>query len=346
MLSTAGPAADPIGELKQRSADQRWSQLRGEFVSTPVGASPSATPHARNDGVLTVPALPVGAAPGLPQPIQPVAPPQWNVPPAPESSAAPFIPPAPVDAPASLTGEFIFTAGDGQQPGAKADALPTSQNLLVEGFLAPGAEPAVVQAEPSVTPAPFPIPSEPAPGVPAREAAPPLPEESFQPLPLQTGPSNIPTTKYAPRPLNEILPYHDYSPEGLAICPSPEARCPIDVAPPIVNAERLFAPVEFYWQPSNLFYQPLYFEDPALERYGHTYGHDVQPLASLGRFGVQLVGLPYFMAIKPPHTCESPLGFFRPGECAPKQCERLPLNCEAAVIAAGVYTAIGFIFPF
>lgn len=176
-----------------------------------------------------------------------------------------------------------------------------------------------------------------------------VPQDSAIPgrVPVQTRPSNLPAMTYSPVPLGQVLPYHDYSPQGIDLCPSPNARCPVDQKLPEGQlADRSFPPLEFYWQASNIFNPPLYFEDPALERSGHTHHPLVQPFCSLGRFGVQFAGLPYFMAIKPPHVCESPLGHFRPGECAPKQYEPFPLNAEAAVIAAGFYTAMGFIYPF
>ncbi len=91
-------------------------------------------------------------------------------------------------------------------------------------------------------------------------------------------------------------------------------------------------------------YNPLYFQDVQLERYGHTYGC-LQPAVSLGRFGVQLIGLPYQMALDPPCKCVYPLGYYRPGECAPKLCYQIPLNARAAVDAAGFYSGLGVILP-
>ena len=104
-------------------------------------------------------------------------------------------------------------------------------------------------------------------------------------------------------------------------------------------------PICFQWRATDLHYSPLYFEDPALERYGHTYHPLVQPFASVGRFGVQLVGLPYQMTIDPICKKMYSLGYYRPGECAPKKHYRIPWNTHAAINEAAVWTGLVFIFP-
>jgi hypothetical protein len=152
---------------------------------------------------------------------------------------------------------------------------------------------------------------------------------------------------YQPVPLQQIRPYRSYTPEGVTLCPAPDARCPeVKELPDSLNTtDRYFAHMDFLWVPANVFYSPLYFEDPYLERYGHTHGPLLQPLASTSRFGLQLVGLPYQMALDPPHRRVYPLGFYRPGECAPKQVPNIPLNAEAAAKAGAVYTGLIFAFP-
>ncbi|MFN9721292.1 MAG: hypothetical protein ACK58L_21550 [Planctomycetota bacterium] len=95
------------------------------------------------------------------------------------------------------------------------------------------------------------------------------------------------------------------------------------------------------WAPTNLYHYPLYFEDPSLERYGHTYHPLVQPFASTGHFAVQFVGLPYQMALKPVHAREYDLGYYRPGECAPKKLYQIPFNEEATLVE--IATIAGFI---
>lgn len=109
--------------------------------------------------------------------------------------------------------------------------------------------------------------------------------------------------------------------------------------------QRSFPEITLAWEPTNFYYYPLYFSDPALERYGHSYPRVIQPLASIARFGTQVVFLPYQMTITPPCKPEYPLGFYRPGECAPKLHYPIPLNAHAAVTEAAVVTGLFFIIP-
>jgi hypothetical protein len=163
-------------------------------------------------------------------------------------------------------------------------------------------------------------------------------------VPKSTPPHRTP---YEPVPLQQIRPTHDYSPEGIPLCPNPEVRCPPERGLPLSlqPAERSFPQIDFLWVPTNVFYGPLYFEDPALERYGHSHGPLLQSLASPSRFALQFVSLPYQMALDPPHRRVYPLGFYRPGDYAPKQVPNVPLNAEAAVTAGAVYTGLIFAFP-
>jgi hypothetical protein len=164
-----------------------------------------------------------------------------------------------------------------------------------------------------------------------------------------------------------ILPYSDYEPNPEIsandpcenLCPRPDGlpcrtygegermpECPEEIRLSDLPYEgRLFPETVFTWEASNLWHNPLYFEDPQLERYGHTHGHCVQPFVSGGRFMAQLMGLPYQMTLHPPCSCRYTLGWYRPGECAPKQIYQIPLNCCAAAVTAGFYTGMIFAIP-
>jgi hypothetical protein len=109
--------------------------------------------------------------------------------------------------------------------------------------------------------------------------------------------------------------------------------------------ERQFPNVLMPWAVPSSKYYPLYFQDPALERYGHTYPALVQPVASSARVAAQLVMLPYQMAIRPPWQLESPLGWYRPGEVAPKLHYQIPWNTKAAVVEAATVTGLIFLIP-
>lgn len=159
------------------------------------------------------------------------------------------------------------------------------------------------------------------------------------------------------RPITEIRPYHNYSVLAKSsneyLCPQPEnipkgqqVACP-NVLPmkPTGSLERYYSEINFQWCPSNLAHAPLYFEDVPLERYGHTFWEPVQPFVSLGKFGVDVLALPYTMALDNVHETEYALGYYRPGDCAPELLYQPPLNAHAAATAGGIYTGIFFLFP-
>lgn len=147
--------------------------------------------------------------------------------------------------------------------------------------------------------------------------------------------------------VTSILPFADYSPID-----APEQEISENLRQPEeielnageVPARSMEATV-FQWQPSNLWHHPLYFEDPGLERTGHTFEPVFQPFCSIGRFGVQLVGLPYQMTIDPICKKRYALGWYRPGECAPKQVGQIPWNTKAVINQAAVTTGMVFALP-
>lgn len=116
-----------------------------------------------------------------------------------------------------------------------------------------------------------------------------------------------------------------------------------------VNTEeyqpRQASPTVYQWAPTNFYHYPLYFEDPSLERYGHTYHPVVQPFASTGLFATQLVGLPYQMALHPIHSKQYALGYYRPGEYAPKKHYQIPFNEEATVVEVATIVGLFLIIP-
>ncbi len=163
------------------------------------------------------------------------------------------------------------------------------------------------------------------------------------------------------QPITRIQPYQNYSPSAAAqgkvrydyICPQPDSipkdkrvSCPDMLAlPQHGSTSRNFATTQYTWLPTNVFHNPLYFEDVALERYGQQYPVGIQPFVSLGRFGIQFLGLPYQMAIDPVHREIYALGYYRPGDCPPELEYRIPWNAKAAATAAGVYTGFAFLIP-
>lgn len=114
--------------------------------------------------------------------------------------------------------------------------------------------------------------------------------------------------------------------------------------PEVIFEERLSPDSLFAWEASNLFHNPLYFEDPTLERYGHVHPC-IQPFISLTRIGVQLVGLPYQSVIDTPWTRRYILGWYSPGDPVPHLFYQVPLNGEAALAEAAAITGAVLIVP-
>ena len=108
---------------------------------------------------------------------------------------------------------------------------------------------------------------------------------------------------------------------------------------------RQFSPIKMTWKASELMHKPLYFEDVALERYGHSAGPVWQPVLSSGHFFANIAVLPYKMGIHPMSECQYALGYYRPGNCAPWQIPAVPLSGRGALMQAGVVTGMAGLLP-
>jgi hypothetical protein len=100
-----------------------------------------------------------------------------------------------------------------------------------------------------------------------------------------------------------------------------------------------------HWKASGVCHKPLYFEEVQLERYGHTAGPIAQPVLSGAHFFLNVAALPYKLGIHPPNECRYPLGYYRPGSCAPWLVPPIPLSIRGGLLAAGVYTGGVFVIP-
>jgi hypothetical protein len=159
------------------------------------------------------------------------------------------------------------------------------------------------------------------------------------------------------RPLDQIMPYHDYESVRPDLKLDPDDlppdidvnRVPVDAVltdlPTSELAPRLTPDTVFSWEASNIWHNPLYFEDPTVERYGHTGPPVLQPLYSITRLGVQLVGLPYQMTIDPVRKRRYILGWYQPGDYVPHKFYQVPLNLKAAAVQAGAVAAGVVILP-
>jgi hypothetical protein len=108
---------------------------------------------------------------------------------------------------------------------------------------------------------------------------------------------------------------------------------------------RCWTETTYMWKASALCHKPLYFEDAALERYGHSWGPCLDPFVSGAHFFGTLPALPYCMGLHPPNECMYALGHYRPGNCAPYMIPPVPLSLRAAAVQTAATTGAIFIIP-
>ena len=68
----------------------------------------------------------------------------------------------------------------------------------------------------------------------------------------------------------------------------------------------------YMWESPAIHYQPLFFEDPTLERYGQDAGL-LTPAVSGVHFFSRILTLPLHAAVRSPFSKDYPLGYGRPG---------------------------------
>lgn len=108
---------------------------------------------------------------------------------------------------------------------------------------------------------------------------------------------------------------------------------------------RKWTPMTYTWAASGLCNKPLYFENPQLERYGHSAGPILQPILSGAHFFGNIAVLPYKMGIHPPHECVYELGHYRVGSCAPWLVPPVPISLRGGLLQAGAVTGGVLLIP-
>ena len=98
------------------------------------------------------------------------------------------------------------------------------------------------------------------------------------------------------------------------------------------------------WASPDLCYQPLYFEDTNLERYGARFPFFQPGVSALHFFG-STVRLPYKMGLNSPFECLYSAGYGRPGNPYCYQRERLTWDVKAGSFQALLITAAVFALP-
>lgn len=107
---------------------------------------------------------------------------------------------------------------------------------------------------------------------------------------------------------------------------------------------RNFALTTYTWKASALCHKPLYFEQVAVERYGHTWPL-IQPVVSAAHFFATVPILPYKMGIEPPTECIYALGYYEPGSCAPYMIYPIPITIRAGLMEAGAWVGGIYLIP-
>jgi hypothetical protein len=183
-----------------------------------------------------------------------------------------------------------------------------------------------------------------------------------QPEPIGAGAASAPNGTESPpmrvlpptaKDSQEIDP--SWKPIGAvtATITNPAGDLPADLAAPrFTKAGVTYAPANesrnwmaytYFWEASGSVSNPLYFEEPNLERYGYQFGC-LQPAVSAAHFFATIPLMPYKMVVHPPHECVYSLGYYRPGDCAPLQHERFHFQPDAAAAETGA--VIGLILLF
>ena len=108
---------------------------------------------------------------------------------------------------------------------------------------------------------------------------------------------------------------------------------------------RRFATTLFTWKAAGYCHKPLYFEDWQLERYGHSHGPLADPFFSAAHFFTTLPVLPYKMGVELPWECVYPLGYYRPGDCAPWTVPAIPISLRGMAVEAATVTGLVFLLP-
>ncbi len=110
------------------------------------------------------------------------------------------------------------------------------------------------------------------------------------------------------------------------------------------DSDRLWPQLSYRWQAPAVAYRPLYFEEEHLERYGHHHGI-IEPAISAAKFFGRIPALPYMVGATPCKECQYPLGYYRPGDCAPLYTTHPKASLRGAAYQAAAVTGAVFVIP-
>ncbi|MBL6711077.1 MAG: hypothetical protein ISQ10_08380 [Planctomycetes bacterium] len=109
---------------------------------------------------------------------------------------------------------------------------------------------------------------------------------------------------------------------------------------------RQFVNTTMTWRAAGYCHKPLYFEQWNFERYGNSVHPVADPFLSAGHFFTTAAFLPYKMGVELPWECIYPLGYYRPGDCAPWTVPAPAMSLRGAALEAAALTGAYFILPF
>ena len=120
------------------------------------------------------------------------------------------------------------------------------------------------------------------------------------------------------RIVGEELPVDES--KNLFTPPEPYSRAAMD--------REAWPEIEYAWEAPELLYQPLYFDDAPLERYGQTSCRALQPITSGAHFFGTVLLMPYRLIENHPYGYISQLGYYRQGSPPPPVAHRVRLSID------------------
>ncbi len=351
---TASDAATlaPAAEFKAPSLDDPafdLPALPAELAEGPADAD-MALPGLPEDADAALPDLPV-EVPAEPAAV-PARPAALAARPEPEATPAPVAEPVPAQEPAEAP------APAAEEPAPVAEE-PTPAPAAEEPTPAPTRMPEFAPA-PTTAPGSAFIPSR---GAPTSTLSPDLERHVEEIANAQEQAYRDRIARQTPQPIegDPADPARDLASDtrtqtqiDISRAPSPAEARPISAVPVpedwVPLGARAWSPQRKYWAAAATCHMPLYFQDPMLERYGHSvenymgpagrffaYPVDkhtqstqrnqiLQPFASAGQFAFQILTLPYAMIVDPPWEAQYDLGYWRPGDKIPTDLYYLPTH--------------------
>lgn len=159
-------------------------------------------------------------------------------------------------------------------------------------------------------------------------------------------------------PTKESVQFSPVNSIGLNIAPS-EGRLPEDVAATAFaemgmieqhggfirqSDDQSWTQTQYCWVTPWVAYNPLYFDDPRLERDGNHFGF-FEPVVSAAKFYGRIPFLPYMVGSTDPYDCVYSYGKGRPGDCAPYYRTLPKFSARGAAYQAAAVTGGVLILP-